>query len=1037
MRTLIFQIKGSFYQDTQNLLVSENIGKKVSLHPEPDNPSDRNAILVKMDGNRVGYVPKTRTSDVREFINSCDKCEAVLITAHTVQLKEVIMQYRIIPKTVEVKSGKVYFGDELIPRCKIHDIGDGMHIIVTDNSYIVSGRSAEVFEVLDFKYKVLPRRLFVFEVKNDKIVFVDRMSPIEYVRRAVKANPGLSTFRKLGTFWGEFKGVDFNPRNGMPIHTDDEGRITVRFKEKQVAARLQLYRASNMPYIGIVIGGYNLDDVWKRTQDVNPLDTKDDAIAALKLVMANSKFHIVPSSPDSALGSLVHKFNVMGTKNPYYPPNEESTLYMKVWNSQAKLGLGDGAIRCRAEIQDYLEDNTILRTQTINVSEEVFHKILDKRDKAVGKRAVHDDREMVLTNVAGEKVNIFTCVGDWHPGIDHAVIKHIDGVYNQREDAYYMKFYVDVVYKRARTGDKILSFGKEFVKGTLVIDENIDSSVDMEGTWENVKGSEYDVIKETKEYTVIEINPSTVQITERGMSNAKFVMSGASTDAFELMSINYYFPALANQLSQCGDPRLKWFSEAVNCFINRRPKTTKYDSTTLIQGEIAKFIKHQPSIFTETDKYYAVKVKDVIFPMPHRDLIMAMANEYETGVNHHYVVIEYMRMVRQFILSGTVNHGKALKIVQNKYRVMGLAYFTATAERQLYKFFARPKLDMKSSIKRVLNHMEHALHTIAAVRDNDSILGGKDAVYCMASIYPSVHPLQVKHKIIKVLPLRRFRKMFYEYTGRNLYIDSLGDSVLMSPDLVNDIYLKDNDGDGMSLRVLPDQKSAQILFMMVTGDFNKSLHQMRHFFDKTGLWEKQKPKEKLPEVVLSDDLILNAMDTGISTKLMIGIITRAARRVIYAMMKTLSETTNTKDRTELLAAIMYISKGEQDVIDGLKHETEMINAIAIHDFLRSFIRFDFEEHREDILMAFGTAGFRKGLWNLLPRVKHNLTVNMSALNWLFGDPLKTHKEPGVAIKLAQLRFLDTFQNLHLLYYDKPVDREKVNKFIEKAITGRK
>jgi len=44
--------------------------KPIALVPEPDNPYDKNAIRIDIDGLKLGYVPKTKTTTVRKIMNS-------------------------------------------------------------------------------------------------------------------------------------------------------------------------------------------------------------------------------------------------------------------------------------------------------------------------------------------------------------------------------------------------------------------------------------------------------------------------------------------------------------------------------------------------------------------------------------------------------------------------------------------------------------------------------------------------------------------------------------------------------------------------------------------------------------------------------------------------------------------------------------------------------------------------------------------------------------------------------------------------------
>ena len=48
------------------------INKPVKLIPEPDNPHDRNAVMVLIAGEKVGYIPADATLHVKRILTACD-----------------------------------------------------------------------------------------------------------------------------------------------------------------------------------------------------------------------------------------------------------------------------------------------------------------------------------------------------------------------------------------------------------------------------------------------------------------------------------------------------------------------------------------------------------------------------------------------------------------------------------------------------------------------------------------------------------------------------------------------------------------------------------------------------------------------------------------------------------------------------------------------------------------------------------------------------------------------------------------------------
>jgi hypothetical protein len=54
--------------EAQIILNGLNVGDFVELLAEPDNPYDSNAIAVIAKGEHIGYVPRTQTTQARQFM---------------------------------------------------------------------------------------------------------------------------------------------------------------------------------------------------------------------------------------------------------------------------------------------------------------------------------------------------------------------------------------------------------------------------------------------------------------------------------------------------------------------------------------------------------------------------------------------------------------------------------------------------------------------------------------------------------------------------------------------------------------------------------------------------------------------------------------------------------------------------------------------------------------------------------------------------------------------------------------------------------
>ena len=1054
---LRFKVMGNHYVAQEDALAGEiyrslKEGDIIRMEAEPDNPADPNAIMVIARGHKIGYVPRTRTADVHPYIND-PRYRFVYQKGGYVAMLKKVPAYRTIPRTVTVEGNVTKFDGVPVSKAKVYAIHgvEGTHIIETPESYILSGVKDALYVMLDKTYKRIPLKIYVF---NENLEYLDAVSPLQFIERAVRANNGLATFKMLGTMWGEFKSDDINARSGLSLRYNDKGKLVVNFKERQLVARLQLFRQSDLPYIGIVVGGFDLNKVYKFVSGKNPLELKNDVMTCLEYLSDKITLRLVPAAPGNAIGNFIHKFHVVSHQTAWYAPKaydkngEECVLWMKVYNSQKDLGLGQGAIRCRPEIQDYLIHSTsLIRTRTIAVSREKFFTILTLKNKVRGRRygTLKDgtpeektrDRSLILENSKGERVNIMDCVGTWNSAIDYAEIVNVEGVHNAKQREYYLKFTVEVVYDKLRTGDKILSYGPEFIKGTVVTyEDGIDPLADIEGTWDNIKGAPVKYILKADTYSIIEINPNTIQVVERGPSNARWDSKYGSNDAYELMIISHRFPELAPVIAKLGDPKLKTVAEAMRTFLQFKGRGTKVSQQAAKENILAFERGDMTAFNTDEERYVEIKAyinnqwKWIQFPLPTKRLIEAMANEYDTGMTHHIVVVNYLRMIRQYIDRGRVNLGTGIQD-----GTTGLKYFLQHAEKQLYKFYSRPRLNIDSSVKRVLNHMERTLLLTVAVDDRDPILQGQEVRYKQYSIYPNTNPDQVVVSIVRAMSLTRFKREFYMTTGRILDIESLGDSVLASPDFVNLLMLKDADGDTVVIRDIEDQKAAKRLYIQAYNQATKIMAKMKYFFpERDELWQVQEPKEMLPDLVVDDKMAIKAMSAAIGTKFMIGMITRQVRKTTFAILQIQAGLDKRKDYKkwrELEVFLMQISKAQQNVIDGLKHERQMAEAVAVYDFLRFFNRVNFNDNKDKLRKLFNEAPFRDKVWEYLPEVKSAIDKHAEAIAWLFGDDMIVHEndKPGQTIRRMHANFLKTFGNLGDIYYDNAPSLEVVDKIL--------
>lgn len=68
-RSLIdFHIAGFGYHEGLDVIEHLNIGTKVDLRFEPDNPHDPEAVAIYYEDTKIGYVPSEKNSDIFRFL---------------------------------------------------------------------------------------------------------------------------------------------------------------------------------------------------------------------------------------------------------------------------------------------------------------------------------------------------------------------------------------------------------------------------------------------------------------------------------------------------------------------------------------------------------------------------------------------------------------------------------------------------------------------------------------------------------------------------------------------------------------------------------------------------------------------------------------------------------------------------------------------------------------------------------------------------------------------------------------------------------
>jgi len=935
--------------------------------------------------------------------------------------------YTIIPSRVSVRDGVLFLNDQPLPEAKIHAIDKNISLAVTSQQAFVLGRNADTFKMLDLRYKMRPDYIYVFD---KELKYLGKDKPAAFVIKAMKENSDLQAMDALGKLWAEFRSSDLNPRDGLNIPLNND-KIAVKFKERQITARLQLFRNDKLPFIGIVIGGYDLKEV-KRVNSENPKDRQALAMMALEKVLdIDADLMVVPSSPGTALGNMINKFNTYNPAAHTTVEPEPFTIKAKVWHSQKLLGLGMGSIKTRSDFQLYLSKSKLKRTVTVEVTESMCQRLIRKENKLIGKLG----KRIRIYDVEGNMVDIIQRAQTINKAIDPAYsIDKMEFVHNTGERKHFVKFTINFNYHSVRTGDKILSYGGELFKGVIVVDNNIDPTVQVECTWDCIKGSEYKMVAQqtvTKggkkylgDYSIIEIDANKVQIVERGTSNARrnFSVENKSTDAYELMILHERYPEIAKSIAAESSDKYKTFAEAVNVFINRKITVNREISSGEYSRAVVSFMNNRPSLFDEDFKGGYVKVKDHVFPLPSTKLIEAMANVYDTHIVHHLVVKKYLANLKRYVARNFVNTGYR---IDPKTSTAGLAYYTNWANKQLHLFYARPSVQLPSVLKRALNHMSLVMPTTVAVRDNDHILQNGRSTYCLASIYPSVHPEQVEYKIVRVIGLTMFKRMYFNKTGKKLMLTSLDDAVLLSPTLVNNIFIKDNDGDALSLRRLPNRGDAKKRWRESTKSFNEKLNVLNPIFKGLDdeLWQKQKPKARQPQVELTNEIIVNQMSSGTYGKMMIGMITRQVRMTTLTLMRYAKE--YPQHACCANKCIYIIGKAQQNVIDGLKHDTAAVEAENIYEFLRLFNN---GNKMSDVEEALYMTPLPESIVPLLPELRKTHQSLRLAVSWLFGDPLRGKKSPSV--RMVQALFMLKFPALAGIYHDKPISNGVLWKIVK-------
>ncbi len=910
---------------------------------------------------------------------------------------------RIIPTMVEIQENVVLL-NKVPYRSKNVIVGD--YFVAETKYFFVLGniRNNRLFKVLDKEYKRLPKAVYVGTFDGDgNLLSVNKETIRDFIVKVLSTRPNNKTINLLAKAWGELKSRELNPLPGMKFDVNKDGHLVTGFKERQISARFQLFRPTEMPYIVATTAGYDLPLGVNQLMNMPPMQRKDRLIALMGAIQAQYKEIIVPSGIGTTLGDVFSKLNVLPEKQPDYTNNDpEFKLVAKVWKTQELLGLGKGAIKVRRDLQAMLPNSSLLRTVTIRVSKETFKRYIEVRDNIC---KIGPIQSFMIKDHRGEKVSLYETGQTVNDAMDkYFSIPRIDLIYNATERGYYVKFYVKYSYHELRTGDKLLSYEDPFLKAVAVIDDRLPEGIDIECTWDNIKGYGYKILRpaapaakaahvstaqeESQDYVLIEINPLSLYVVERGTSNAKrlnrYDFNGH--DAFEMMVFNELFPELIKEIAKDSDPRLSYLPDAINVFYRFNViKDVEIDVVRFII-EAENFLKGNNSLFDDFEGGW-VKIDNKKFPLPGTNLIMSLANEYDSGISHSIIVRRYLRMLIVF-----ASHNKIIwkKESPNDFRPDINTYKIITGA-ELYKIYKSPKLLAFSSIKRIINHMDKVLTNVVAVADNDPIVktGPK---YGIASVYPSVHPVQVRQKIVKIVKFSEFKRLFKDSTGKDLLISKLDDAVLMNPDLVNQIFLKDNDGDALALRVPTNQDLIHKIWNKVQKKFNNDIETIKLINHNTELWDGVPMKKSAGKIIITPEIAHKAMDQGISGKLMIGMITRQARRMQYGLIQLLKN--HPEEQIIIRTAIIQIAKAMQDVIDGLKHEKAVKEASQMYVFMRDFINANWqnEKQRKRAYARFFNSPITTELRPLLPQLKHIIDSTLTSVKWLFGDSMELDDE---------------------------------------------
>jgi|GEM_PF-5894331 len=896
---------------------------------------------------------------------------------------------RIIPTMVEIQENVVLL-NKVPYRSENIIIGD--YFVAETKYFFVLGniRNNRLFKVLDKEYKRLPKAVYVGTFDGDgNLLNVNKENIRDFIIKALSTRPNNKTINLLAKAWGELKSRELNPLPGMRFSVNDDGCLVTGFDEQKMTARFQLFRPTEMPYIVATTAGYDLPLGVNQLMNMPPMQRKDRLMVLMGAIQAHHKEIIVPSGIGTTLGDVFSKLNIMPEEQPDYTNSDsEFKLIAKVWKSQKLLGLGKGAIKVRRDLQAMLPNSSLTRTITIRVSKDTFKRYIEVRDNICKMGPI---QSFVVKDHRGEKVSLYETGQTPNDSMDkYFRISRIDLVYNATERGYYVKFYLKYSYHELRTGDKLLSYEQPFLKAVAVIDDRLPEGIDIECTWDNIKGALSDNISipSDQNYVLTEINPLSLYVVERGTSNAKrlnrYDFNGH--DAFEMMVFNELFPELVKEIAQDSDKRLSFLPEVFNVFY--RFNVVKDNEIDIIRFiiEAENFLKGNDSLFNDFEGGW-VEVGNKKFPLPGTDLIMSLANEYDSGISHSIIVRRYLRMLVVF-----ASHNKVIyeKESPRDFRPDLKTYKIITGA-ELYNLYKSPKLLAFSSIKRIINHMEKVLTNVVAVGDNDPIVktGPK---YGIASVYPSVHPVQVRQKIVKIVKFSEFKRLFKDSTGKDLLISKLDDAVLMNPDLVNQIFLKDNDGDALALRIPTNQDLMHKIWNKVQKKFSSDIETMKLVNHNTEIWEDLEPKRSTGEITITPEIAIKAMDKGISGKLMIGMITRQARRMQYGLIQLLK--LYPEQQIIIRTAIIQIAKAMQDVIDGLKHEKAVKEASQMYVFMRDFINCDWkdEKQRKKVYARFFNSPIITELRPMLPHLKHVIDTTLTSVKWLFGDAMDSDDE---------------------------------------------